>query len=393
MRIGIDARLLDAKLHSGVEEYTINLLESIFKQDRANTYILFYNAFNKELPDFITAMEKYPNVFVRRLFWPNKILNFLLFLFKYPKIDRLLDVPVLFTPNLNFTAWSRACKHLLTIHDFSFKIFPEFFDLKRKIWHWLVAPKKLIEKSDLIFTVSKTGQRDILNFFTKTRQKVLKSKFRILYPIVDQQLKPVQKPGKLKRVLAKYQLNPGYLLVLGTFEPRKNLGALITAYAYLRKKGHTHTKLVITGKQGWLFKKTLDLIRASKFRNSIVFTGPIHRQDRSAIYSGAKLFIFPSIYEGFGYPPLEAMACSTPVISSQAGSLPEILGKSALYFNPFFSRELAQAIIVLQKEKAYAKLLIQAGKKRVAKFQNNKSGRKFLKFVNQAINNRPGHAA
>ncbi len=377
MRIGIDVRPVAEERRSGVEEYIKNLLENVFTLDRKNIYILFYNSYKNPLPQLLAEFEKYPNVFIRRFHYPNKFLNFFLWYFKFPHLDKLLGVDLFYSPNLIFTALSSRCKHIITMHDLSFERHPEFFNFYRRLWHWLVNPRKLVQQADKIISVSESSKQDIIKLYHCPPAKV-----KLIYPGLSRQIFACsRKTENFLRLAKKYKLPPQYILFLATLEPRKNMGSVIAAYDYLKEKGKIKHKLVIAGGEGWMFKKTRRLILESKNRRDIILIGEIKSEERKYLYSGADLFVYPSFYEGFGFPPLEALACGTTVVCSQTASLPEVVGGAALLVDPYNYDELALAIEKGLKEKKLRDILKKAGFKQAQKFSWKKCAQAFINLL------------
>ena len=172
MRIGIDVRCLVLGKRTGVEEYALALLGSIFERDRENEYVLFYNAWRKRTLDFSWA-TKYPNVTIRSFRFPNKLFNLCLWYFRYPKLDRLIGgVDVFFAPNLNFISVSKQARLIVTAHDLSFEYFPETFSLKQRLWHYLVNFRGLAVRADRIIAVSASTKDDLISFYGLSADKI-----------------------------------------------------------------------------------------------------------------------------------------------------------------------------------------------------------------------------
>jgi glycosyltransferase involved in cell wall biosynthesis len=377
MRIGIDVRPIAEERRSGVEEYIKNLLENIFLLDKKNNYILFYNSYKNPLPKLLTEFEKYPNVFIRRFHYPNKVLNFFLWYFKFPHLDKLLDVDIFYSPNLIFTALSSQCQSLITMHDLSFERHPEFFNFYRRLWHWLVNPRALVQKAEKVISVSESSRADIINLYHHSSKKV-----ELIYPGIAKNIYFCdRKDEAFLKISRKYKLPLEYILFLATLEPRKNMESVVAAYDYLRGKDKIKHKLVIAGGEGWMFKKTRQLILKSKYNKDIILIGEVENEERKYIYSGADLFVYPSFYEGFGFPPLEALACGTTVVCSYTASLPEVVGDAALLVDPYNYNEMALAIEKGIKDKKLKILLREKGFKQARKFSWLKSARKFLNLI------------
>jgi len=381
MRIGIDVRPMAEERRSGVEEYIRNLLENVFTLDKKNIYILFYNSYKKDLPASLLQFEKYPNVFVRRFRCPNKFLNFSLWYFRYPHLDKLLDVEIFYSPNLIFTALSSKCRKLITIHDLSFERHPEFFNFYRRLWHKMINPRRLVNQADQIISVSESSKNDMIDLYHCSPQKI-----KCIYPGISHQIFACKKTsGKFLEIAKKYKLPAKYILFLATLEPRKNMEGVITAYNYLRDKNKIRHKLVIAGGEGWMFQETKQLISASKYQKDIIQTGEVEDWERKYIYSGADLFVYASFYEGFGFPPLEALACGTTVVCSYVASLPEVVGNSAILINPYDYSELAWAIERGIKDKKLKEVLRISGLKQAKKFSWERCAKEFVGLVEKEI--------
>jgi glycosyltransferase involved in cell wall biosynthesis len=365
MNIAIDIRCLQEKQLTGVGEYTLNLLNHLFSIDKYNQYYLFANSSKKiELPKF-----DFPNVQICRFFYPNKLLNLSLWLFKKPKLDLLiqkklksLPLDLFFFPNLNF--FSTKCPYIITCHDLSFEIFPNFFSLKQRIWHQLIKPVKIFHHAKSVICVSKNTANDLINQAIGNSSSVISEKEQpenpstiqnpnilTIYPGIARQFRKLESDdSQLHKVRQKYQLPRNFIFYLGTIEPRKNIETLIKAFEIYKKTDGKDFHLIIAGKIGFLAKKILKQISDSSAKNHISIINYVDATDKVYLYNLAKLFIFPSYYEGFGFPPLEALACGTPTIISHTSSLIEVCGESAIAIDPYNINDLAEAIQVSLSE-------------------------------------------
>jgi len=310
MKIGIDIRCLMEPQYSGISEYTYNLIKHLLAIDQENQYFLFANSRKqKKMPEF-----KQENVFPKIFRYPNKIFNLSIKFLNIAKIDKLIGgVDVFLTPSFLFTNLSKDCRKILIIHDLSFELYPEFFTFKKRLWHKLISPKKLCQSNDIIIAISENTKNDIEKIYNINPEKI-----KIIYPGINEMFfQPVSEQEKQK-TKDKYNLSDDYIFYLGNLEPRKNVETLISAFQGLKNK---EVKLVIAGGQAWKYKKIYRLWQKSPAKERIKFLGYVDAADKPALYSMAKIFVYPSIYEGFGLPPLEAMACGTPVISSFNSSL------------------------------------------------------------------------
>ena len=386
MKIGIDIRCLAEGRRTGVEEYTLNLLENIFMLDTRDEFILFFNSFRSSEIDF-SWLEKYPNVRLRKFNFPNKILNLLFWYLNWPKIDKLIGgVDVFFMPNIIFGSVSKNAKIISTIHDLSFERYPETFSWKRRLWHTFINPRKICQHSNRIIAISQSTKNDIVNLY-----KINPDKITVSYNGLAEKFHIVDRnDANLIRVKEKYNLPYKFILYLGTIEPRKNISAVVQAYVQLQKKTISSDqneiakyKLVIAGADGWLSEKIFAEIAASDCKNDIVVINFVSEEDKEFVLNLASLFVYPSRFEGFGLPPLEAMACGVPVITSNNSSLPEVVGDAAIMIDPDKSSEIAQAMQELLASPELREKLIARGLVQAKKFTWIKPAEDFLKIVNK----------
>lgn len=382
MRIGIDIRCLTEGKRTGVEEYVLNILENIFELDKTNEYVLFLNSFSRPKTD-LEQFAKYSNVRVKYLRIPNKILNFMFWYLRWPKLDKLAGgTDVFFMPNINFSAFSKKTKLVATIHDLSFEHYPETFSLKRRLWHAFVNPRRMARMADKIFAVSDSTKNDLLKTYGVSLDKVsvVKNGLSANFREID------RNNIKLLDAKEEYKLPYKFILYLGTIEPRKNIIGLIKAYNQLRSLKNPELdkyKLAIMGATGWKFEKILNEITKSPYRKDIITTGYVCDFDKEYIYNLASLFVYPSFFEGFGFPPLEAMACGVPVIVSNNSSLPEVAGDAGILVDPNLPDEIYQAMKEILLHKNLAEKLKQEGIKQAKKFHWQKSAEEFLRLISQ----------
>ena len=386
-RICIDARCLSEGRVTGVEEYTKRLLLNLFALDQDNEYILFFSAWKKTAFDF-SQFEGYPNVKIKKLKIPNKLLNFAFWYLNWPKINRLVGgADIVFFPNIIFGAVSAKTKMLVTIHDLSFERYPQYFCLKRRLWHLLVNSKKICQRADRLIAVSQSTKQDIVKLYGIEEKKI-----KLIHSAIAENFRIIDRNDpKLIAVKEKYKLPFKFILYLGTIEPRKNIGGLVRAYDYLQelaqKTGDLELAkyhLVIAGSDGWLGKKIFQEIDGAKFREKIILPGFIENEDKVFVYNLATLFVYPSFFEGFGFPPLEAMACGVPVITSRNSSLAEVCGKGAILIDPDKPKEIALAMKQILESKMLGEKLIKAGLENSQRFSWKKTASETLRLLNES---------
>lgn len=375
MKIGIDIRCLIGGKRTGVEEYTIELLEHLFAGDRENEYVLFWNAW--KLPKCPRNWERrFSNVRLVSSRIPNKLLNISLWYFGFPKLDRLLGgVDVFFLPNLNFAAFSSQVKVVLTAHDASFFLSPETFSWKRRLWHALVNFRRLARRANRILAVSESTRDDIVRFCGVPSKKITV----VPSGVSDRFCRMNRNDSALIDVQLRYRLPYRFILTLGTIEPRKNLRTLILAFDRLVRDGEAGDfHLVIAGSAGWNESPIFDSIRRLPSRSRIRFLGFVGDREKPALYNLSSVFVFPSIYEGFGFPPLEAIACGVPTIASDTASLPEMVGENAILVDPLRPDELTSALRELLRDRTLRENLSKSGEDVARRFSWKETARKTI---------------
>ncbi len=357
MNIAVDLRSLHTSEFSGVESYTVNVLEQLLTHDRENSYTLFYNSFKPkrfEYLHFINAKYKQTRI-------PNRLLNLSLKVLGRPHLEKLIGkTDVLFMPNWNICAVDDRTKVILTVHDLSPIVMPEMYNWKARAWHSYINIKKLVKRADCLIAVSdhtKTALQELLNV---PEQKITVAKLG-----VDQEsFSPYLDVDQLRMVRNVYGLPGDFILFVGTIEPRKNLLGLIEAF----EQTNSSASLVIAGKWGWKYKAIMERINQSKKRRLIKLIGYIPESDKPYLMKLARAFVWPSFYEGFGLPVLEAMSVGTPVLTSQVTSLPEVVGDSALMVNPYNTQDIAAGIEQLLNNEQLRSKYISGGIERSRHF-------------------------
>jgi glycosyltransferase involved in cell wall biosynthesis len=311
-------------------------------------------------------VKKYlaPNVELSRCaYFPGKAYRFL---------SALLPLPYRFflNPRADLTHFFNFIippfvkgKKVVTIHDMVIRRFPETMRAKTKCMLYLNL-RKTIGRADRIITDSEFSKREILLYYRYPEEKI-----KVIPVGVDLKIyRAGIGPGEVRRVRALYRIEGDYLLYLGMLEPRKNLTRLIEAYWLAGRKHEKFPLLVIAGKKGWLFERIFRRTKELGLEKKVLFTGYVSEGDKPALLAGARGFCFPSLYEGFGMPPLEAMACGTPVLASGAASLPEVLGGAALLADPYSAESISRAMERLCFDTELREDLRKKGLERVKQF-------------------------
>lgn len=374
MNIGVDIRCLMDKNRTGVGEYTYNLLNAVFEIDKVNQYYLFYNS-NQNVSNSIPKWNE-NNVHYVYTRWPNKLLNLLVFL-GILKLDNLViekcfkinnlksKIDVWFSPNLNFTNLSKGIKRIQTIHDLSFEILPECFTFKQRLWHKFLNPRCQCQQADVVLVPSENTKRDVLE-----KYKVKNENLKILKPSLSRNMERVT--VNLEQTRQKYNLPDNFILYLGTIEPRKNIDSIVEAFKYSGLKTKNY-ELIVAGSLGWKYKGIIKKISSTL---GVRYIGYVNDEEKLALYSLSKLFVYPSFYEGFGIPILEAMASGVPVITSNRSSMSEVGQGAVWYVNPSNISELSDSMKTIILDDNLRSKIIENQKKVVdsARLESSVSG-------------------
>ncbi|MDP8922847.1 MAG: glycosyltransferase family 4 protein [Chloroflexota bacterium] len=229
---------------------------------------------------------------------------------------------------------------VVTVYDLSFMRFPELFNRGNRLYLRTFTPPSL-RRADRVITISEHTKRDVVELCGVPPERVT--------PILlaaDPRFRPAP-PDEVAAFRARKGLPDRFILYLGTLEPRKNVETLVRAYAELRRRGITDCDLVLAGARGWQYEPVFQLVESLGLGASVHFPGFVADAEQALWYSGAVIFAYPSLYEGFGLPLLEAMACGTPVVASRSSSLPEVVGEAGVLVNPSDSHELSAALYEL----------------------------------------------
>jgi glycosyltransferase involved in cell wall biosynthesis len=377
--VGIDGRCLLDTNYTGVSEYTVVLIKKLLKDYPDKEFVIFLNSFKtRGIQERLAWLRKYKNIRIKHYHYPSKVLNFSLWFFKYPKIDKMLGgVDIFIAPNISFLAISKDVKFILTVHDLSFERFKETFSWKRRFWHFIINPRKLCQQANEIWTVSTSTKWDLESLYKIANNKI---KIKPIVRGLSLNINNNDQKNRLKKVRDKYRLPKKFILYLGTIEPRKNIINLVQAFEYLKKnkKIEQKYKLVIAGQLGWQYKEIVDYIKKSKFKDCIVLTNFVDQQDKAYFYRLATTFVYPSLFEGFGIPLLEAMANGTPVITSNNSSIPEVVGQAGIMVDPDRVDDLIDAIELIITDKKIQEYYIKKGFEQTRKVIKNSNQTKLI---------------
>ncbi len=377
LRIGINTRYLQRRM-SGIERYIQELIFNLAKIDTTHNYILF---FNKDTPlpptpiakNFSTMISKFPtNQRWLRLIWEHMYLRYEI---KKNNLS-LFHGPAFFVP-----IWKpRACKYVITVHDIAFIKYPKTFTFSTQLYYKLLFSRSL-KLADMIITDSESTKYDIMqNYFIE------EDKIKVIYLGVSDVFFKRQKPQDILNIKKKYKLPEKYFLFTGVLSPRKNLIRILKAFSILKQeKAYNKYKLIIVGRKGWLYEGIFTQVKKLCLQDEVSFIDHIPEEHFSVLYHCAEIYLFPSLYEGFGLPILEAMACGCPVITSNVSSMPEVAGDAALLINPTNIQELIQVIKTICEDKTLQKQLRAKGFKQVKKFSWKKTAEETIQVYSSLL--------
>jgi glycosyltransferase involved in cell wall biosynthesis len=360
MRIGIDARLVYYH-QQGIGQYIMRLTQALAQLDRDDQFTLFTSRKDK------TPIVDQSN-FKRQKLWTPSHHRFEPTALSIELAPYSLDV--LHSPDFIPPARTRA-KSVITVHDLAFLLFPDF--LTRPSAHYYSRVDIAAHKANHIIAVSESTKRDTMRLLGVPLEKITVIP-EAAHPIFT----PVNNEAPLERIRAKYGLPKDFILFVGTIEPRKNLPTLLRAFRRMRDNYKTQAVLAIAGHRGWLVEEVDQTLAELKLGDSVQFLGGVANEELVYLYNAARLFVFPSHYEGFGLPPLEAMACGTPVVASNVSSLPEVVGDAALLITPEDVDGLAVAMWRVLSDENLRRDLRAKGLKRAQTFSWERAARATL---------------
>jgi glycosyltransferase involved in cell wall biosynthesis len=343
--------------HAGVGRYTRNLVGALAQLDGENRYTLFCAG---EGP---SKAEWPANFSVRTTSVPERFLTAGWHKLRLPIPAERIAGPADIFHSPDFTLPPlRSAAGVVTIHDLSFLKLPQCADPGLRDYLTERVPVS-VARAARVLADSGNTRRDILELLGTPGDKV-----SVVYAGVETRFQPVRDSQRLAQVRDRYQLPELFVLFVGTIEPRKNLSRLISAYAEIRRQTGLPHQLVISGSKGWLYEDLFAQITREGLGQDVLFPGFVSDEDLPALYSLADLLAFPSLYEGFGLPPLEAMACGTPVVASRNSSLPEVLGNAAVFVDAEDVAGLADAMARVLGDAALRVRLTGLGLAQAARF-------------------------
>ncbi len=345
--IGIDASRAASTTPTGTETYTIHLTRALLtRAAHRYTFRLYFNA---------PPSTPWPGADIRLIPFPRLWTHLRLSWEMLHHPPHLLFVPAHVLPLIH------PRQTLVTVHDLGYHIFPQTHPFRQRLYlEW--STRWNVHVASHVLADSYATRADILRIYSPPADKI-----SVVYPGFDTDLTPVRDTEKLAAVRRRYHLPEAYILYLGRIQPRKNLRRLVNAFATIAPR-FPRLHLVLAGPTGWLTAPIRAQVRELGLDQRVHFTGYIAAEDKAALISAARLFAYPSLHEGFGFPVLEAQACGTPLLTSTTSSLPEVAGDGGLLVNPLDETAIAQGLTRLLTDEALRRTLIARGETNLRRF-------------------------
>ena len=376
MRIAINCQLLSMH-RTGVGRYIRELVRALAQVDDENEYLLYSNPHVPEgtfpsKDNFTVKRARKPLLTATaRILWEQLFLP----------VELLRDqIDVVHFPDQSYPLLPLPCPSAITVHDLVFKIYPQAYTWGKRFYKNLTM-MPAIGRASHIIVVSASTKRDVIEAYG-----IPSERSSVIHNGLSKDFRPISNPSELDATRARFSLPAEFILHVGTLAPDKNLAALIDAFVMLREKNALEHRLVSVGPKGWLYDPLFRQVEKHGLQDEVQFLGYAGDEDLARIYSLADVFVFPSLYEGFGFPPLEAMACGTPVVTSNTSSLPEVVGDAALMVDPQDTAEIAEAIMTILGDSLVRKRLINRGFKRAEAFSWERTAMQTLQVYSAVAN-------
>jgi len=371
--------------HAGLGRYAHELLSAMVAIDTEDSFdVLYYTPNGAERPD--PPLDRLPARQVRLSAKPWRM-SVLTANYTGLAMDRWLHSGDVFHATDHLLPALRRSASVFTVHDLIYLFYPEYH-LRLNRWFLTLMLPRFLKAADAIIAVSENTRRDAARLMGVPAEKMT-----VIYEGVNPAYRPIADPAVLAAVRARYYLPERFLLFFSTIEPRKNLLMLLEAYRALLDRSPAAPDLAVAGRKGWLFQPVFERVTALGLEQRVHFTDWIDEADAPALMNAAEVFLYPSLYEGFGLPPLEAMACGVPVLCSDASSLPEVVGQAGLLLPPRDTAAWVQALERLLADPALGLALRGRGLAQAKKFTWEAAARQTLAVYHQAAEARRAHRA
>ncbi len=366
MRIGIDTRLVFYQ-KAGIGQYIQGLTQALAEIDREDEFTLF--ASRKDGTQIVSA----PN-FKHRMLWTPSHHRFETLAMSVELLPRTLDV--LHSPDFIPPRFTRY-PSVITVHDLAFLLYPRFLTPQSARYYGQVDVAA--RHANHIIAVSQSTKRDIIRLLGVPEDKV-----SVIYEAAQPIFRPLDHMQAREHVAATYGITEDFVLFVSTIEPRKNLPTLLEAFRRMLDVYHPQAKLVVAGQRGWLTEQMDALVSKLQLGAHVRFLGAVPNEELLYLYNAACVFAMPSFYEGFGLPPLEALACGTPVVVSNTASLPEVVGDAGQLVDPNDVEAWSVALWRILSDATLRTEMCEKGRKRVAAFSWERAARETLNVYRKA---------
>lgn len=375
-RIGIDARLFGTALAVGIGRYTEELIRHLVELDKDNQYHVFLSkSASGSFPMYATNLSKTGVDFSHYSYSEQ---------FKYPTILKKTDLDLIHYTNFNSPVFFTSIPSVVTIHDLTLWFFP---GRGQKSWFRRMAYRFVIKKTcqnaKQIIAITKRTKEDIVELLNINPEKIT-----VVYEAVPNSYKVINNDVKIKKLKHKFNIAKPYIMYVGQWREHKNIIKMIRAFSLLRRRYNVDYQLVMVGKIDNKYPLVKTTVKELGLTDQVIFTGYVPDSDLPYMYNGAELFVWPSLYEGFGLPPLEAMACGVPVISSNVSCMPEVLGDAAYYFDPHSVEAMAKSMSDVASSYSLKRELRLKGLRQARKYSFEKSAKETLKIYKQVLNHK-----
>ena len=369
MRIGIDYTVTVTE-RAGLARHTREFVAALLELDLVNDYVLTLTSDAKQeagvdLLRRATICRLPFGKWITKTGWQELRVG--------PPLETFTgDLDLYHSPNYLLPPLRRA-KGIVTIHDLANLVYPQYTDPGMAGW-FDEAVRSSIERAARVITISESTRGELID-----RLGISADNIEVIYNGVSERFAPVDEPSVLATVRRRYGVEGPFILSVGSIDPRKNLQRLLEAYSILQQdRTITHKLLLIGERRRWLSEDLFQRVEALDASRSVAFLGYVPEEDLPALISLADVFAFPSLYEGFGIPPLEAMACGTPVVASNAPAMPEVLGDAALLVDPLDVAALADALRRVLVDRELRAELVERGLERSRRFTWANAAKKYL---------------
>jgi glycosyltransferase involved in cell wall biosynthesis len=386
MRIGIDTRLVHYQRTGGIAQYTLRLLNALLALEGDEEIVALHHR-SDDVTSIVSTSSR-QRVHAQRLFTPSHH-RYEQWALPIELMGKGLDV--LHSPDF-IPPLRRRCASVITVHDLAFLLSPQWLTAESQAYYGQI--QRAAQSAEQIIAVSRATRDDLVRLLPVSAEKIT-----VIHEAADNRFRPSADGRQTQAALAKFQLTQPFVLFVGTIEPRKNLKTLLRAFAMLVSNdkavanhksqiANRKLQLVIAGKRGWLSDDIDTLVGEWRLNERVRFLGAVSSEDLVGLYQAARVFALPSLYEGFGIPIVEAMACGTPVITSNVSSLPEVASEAGLLVNPHEPQELALALRRVCEDDALHAELREKSLRRAQVFSWERAARATMEVYRRAYEER-----